>query len=338
MIASVESISASLTEGQGEIESEANIPPHQMNAAEGIGQSARVYLKHIDEKTEERQWTLTSSIGYQYDDNVVLSPSDNVLASSISRTADSRFTLFLRGDLQLAQWAPQGSGAGYSLYQSLHKALTQFDTQSHELNFYIPYQKGWLKGKADYLFRFTEVDSASYLLGHELRANAFFPHNARRATNIDYKFQWSDFEDSALFPINSDRDGTRQELGITEYLQHEKRRGSFGYSVNLETAQNDDWAYVGHRFFAGVKSSLPFSLQGELEMSYVGKRYRHPNSFSSTEQKREDDVYGAAVGLRRPLLKKWAISLQYAYTSNDSNIALFDYRRGIASINIIGGF
>jgi len=338
VIASVESISASSTEEQGKIESKTDIPPPQMNTAEGIGQFASVYLKHIDEKTEEKKWTLISSIGYQYDDNVVLSSSDNLLASSISRSADSRFTLFLRGDLRFFKWAPRGSGVGYSLYQSLHRALTQFDTQSHEINFYMPYQKSWLKGNADYLFRVIKVNSENYLLGHQLRANAFFLHNAHRATNIDYKFQWSDFKDSTVFPINSERDGTRHELGIAEHLQQEKRRGSFGYSVALETAEKEDWEYIGHRLFAGVKSSLPFSLRGSLDISYLGKRYRHPNSFSSTQQKREDNVYGAEVGFRRPLFNKWDISLQYAYTRNDSTIALFDYRRDIFSMNIIGDF
>ena len=305
------------------------------NATTKRRQSVSNYIKRIDDATAQRV-TFVGNIAYQYDDNVMLESSDGV--DGIGRSADSRLTIYMGGDILLDRSGYRGLGVGYSLYQNLHADLTQFNTQSHKLNLYLPYQKGGVKGKGDYLFHFITVDNDPYLQGHALRANAIFPHGTNRATRIDYKFQWNDFKNSTLFPINSDREGMSNDLTISESLQWAKWRGNIGYSTDFSTARGDDWEYTGHRFFIGGKVLLPFSLEADLDVDYTNKSYHHPSSFSSTRQKRQDHLYEAEVGLRCSLLEKGKLSLQYTSIRNDSNLSPFDYRRGVTSINFMKRF
>ncbi|HEY5599287.1 MAG TPA: tetratricopeptide repeat protein, partial [Candidatus Manganitrophaceae bacterium] len=148
-----------------------------------MGKSAQAFLIQIDQGGKEgEKWDLSVSVSDQYDDNVVLEPSDSAFV--VSDKSDSRAVFYLNGNYYFRKPAPWGGGIGYSFYQSLHRELDSFDTQSHEPDLFLTYEKDRLQARVDYLFSFITVDRERYLQGHTVRPAATLAHGSGRLTRL----------------------------------------------------------------------------------------------------------------------------------------------------------
>ncbi len=311
----------------------------QRESGSEIGKSSKTFIEQIEQKKDiGPMWANSVSISHQYDDNVVLEPSDSAFAQAISRSKDHRTVLYLTGDYPWDRPFPWGTGIGYSIYQGLHYKLDQFDTGSYGVNPYLLYSEEGQQFRLDYLFNFVTADQEGYLNSHTLLPSLVLSPDPERSTRLFYKVQQMRFENSATFSLNSQRNGIQHDIGVTQYRFISQRRGTvqYGYAFEVKNAGTRDQDFLGHHLNGGIEFPLSGSIKGDVGAGIALRRYKGPNTFSNN--KREDDSYTIGMGMSRPLLKSADLSFRLSYRRNNSNVPIFDYNRTIASLSLTWKF
>ena len=323
-----------------------------------LSRSARDYLARIKEgrPSEPKRWDLTFSVSPQYDSNVVVAPlgSQPIGGSTgISRKDDYLTVLYGRGEFRAIQTDAWTAGASYGIYQSFHRTLSGFDVEDHTPTAFLQYQTGPVQARLQYVFDYVNVGRSPYLI-----SNAFMPivtitERRDAFTQIRFGYQNKDFQ-HARFPTNSNRDGKNWMVGLTQYQLFAADEGfvRLGYAFDTDrtgggspafatpgVTTNADWAYEGHRFFAGVGLPPLLTLKLNLDFEYYRQNYDNPNSFSvAGTTKRQDDIYLVTGTISRPLTSQFSIAAQYTYLRDDANISVFNYARSIAALLFTGQF
>lgn len=339
-----------------------------------VAQSARQYLVQIregGEGTERRRldptlsraartpaqpkrWDLTFSTSAQYDTNVVLLPlgvQPPGGSSGISRKDDYRTVLTARGEYRPLQTDTWTIGTAYGFYQSFHRTLSGFDVQDHTPTVYIQHRIGRFQSRLDYLFDYVTVGRDPFLISNAFRPVFSVREGTSWFTQLQLGYQNKDFKDDR-FPLNSTRDGKNWLIGVSQfyhfaenagvarvgYIYDTDRTGGGSPSIALAPS-NADWAYTGHRFSSGVRFPPLWTLTGDLTFDYYRQNYDNPNSFSPGGRTvRQDDIYIVTAGLSRPLTANLLVGVQYSYTRDNSNVALFNYERSVFSLTLSGSF
>jgi Flp pilus assembly protein TadD len=308
---------------------------------------------------EPKRWDLTFSTSFEYDSNVVLLPGGTqppAGATGISQQQDYRTVLYGGGDYRFIQSDTWVAGASYGFYQSFHHTLSNFDVQDHSPTAYIQRQFGQLRVSAQYLFNYTEVGREPYLVAQT--GQTFFTLAERGGgafTQVQVRYQNKDFQDDR-FPGNSARDGKNWLVGLSQYLLFAENTGHVraGYVFDADrTGAGDpfvsgpfsnpasDWAYKGHRLFAGLGLPPVWALRTDVAFDYYWQLYDNPNSFSSASgdfYRRRDEILSVSASVSRSLTKNLSLAFQYSYIRDQSNVQAFDWNRSIYSISLTGQF
>ncbi|MBI3583915.1 MAG: tetratricopeptide repeat protein, partial [Nitrospinae bacterium] len=129
---------------------------------------ARQYLSAIEKIESMRNWKITLGYSYQYDDNVVLKPTESSAAETVTNKSDWVNNLNFSFDYSRG-FAKNGNiGLGYSFSQSLHALLTAYDIQSHSLNILPAYTFGSLNTTLLYSYSNLYLDKAEYMKSHTI--------------------------------------------------------------------------------------------------------------------------------------------------------------------------
>ncbi|WP_447979292.1 tetratricopeptide repeat protein [Candidatus Nitrospira bockiana] len=339
-----------------------------------IAQSARQYLVQIREgggATERRRldptvprgsvtpgrpkrWDLTFSTSVQYDTNVVLLPlgvQPPGGASGISRKDDYRTVLTARGEYRALQTETWIVGTGYSFYQSFHRTLSAFDVQDHTPNLYLQHRWGRVESRVDYLFDYVSVGRDPFLISHAVRPVFSVREGTSWFTQVQLGYQHKDFKDDR-FALNSTRDGKNWLIGVSQFYHFADHAGAVrvGYIYDTDRTgggspaialapSHADWAYTGHRLSSGVRFPPVWTLTGDLTFDYYRQNYDNPNSFSPGGRTvRRDNIYIVTAGVSRPLAGNLLAGIQYSYTRDSSNVALFNYERSVLALTLSGSF
>ena len=79
----------------------------------------------------------------------------------------------------------------------------------------------------------------------------------------------------------------------------------------------------------GVNRKLPFQFSLDLSASYEFRPYDHASVFSGKSADRKEHSWRFDAVLERPITGWMTASLHYGFADNDSNVAVFDYRRNV---------
>lgn len=203
--------------------------------------SAQRYLDAI----EKRSWTqqrlqLQGTVSFQYDDNVILEPNE----IEISRQDDGRTVFVLTGRFLPLNWSPWRLGAEYTLYQSLHFDLHEFDIQSHTARLFSRWKSGriTLRTAADYTF--TLLDNRHFSSLVTLGASATIWQTKQLFATVSLRYRFSDYVNQFIppqlepddaeppepgWPIRTgrevrDRDGQSIRAGFDQYIAFNRNR------------------------------------------------------------------------------------------------------------------
>lgn len=327
-----------------------------------LARLAEEFLKLTREEkpvVEPKRWDLAFSTSFEYDSNVVLLPGGTqppAGATGISQQQDYRTVLYGGGDYRFIQSETWVAGASYGVYQSFHHTLSNFDVQDHSPTAYIQRQFGQLRISAQYLFNYTEVGREPYLIAQT--GQTFFTLAERGGgafTQLQLRYQNKDFQDDR-FPGNSARDGKNWLVGLSQYLLFANNTGHAraGYAFDTDrTGAGDpfvsgpfsnppsDWAYKGHRVFAGLGLPPVWALRTDVAFDYYWQLYDNPNSLSSASgdfYRRRDEILSVSASMSRSLTKSLSLAFQYSYIRDQSNVQAFDWNRSIYSISLTGQF
>lgn len=299
---------------------------------------AREYLKRIEEKGREKRWEINILSGLQYDSNVIVI-GDGPLPAGISRKEDWNGLISLRGSYSLIKDADMELTAGYSLYQTLHASLVDFDVTQNLLDLSLLYGVAPnLKLKAAYSFEYMFLGGNHYDYAHTVSPSLLLDFEEWGSTAVDYRYRTTSYENFGELTTNTDRNGDNHFIGITHTLLLGKSYPLWGgYSHDEDLTRVAFWDYSGNRVAAGFRASLPFNAAVDLSGEYYRKIYAAEDpSFPGVI--RDDSQYTLTATFVKPLTPTFSLLAMEQYSRNVSNIASFDYVRAVTSLFINARF
>ena len=293
---------------------------------------AKEYLRNIKQGAAIKPWALNISVGGQYDSNVILNSSDNPLPEGISGKSDWRAIIYLKSRYNFITGERAEGSVGYSLYQSLHAKLTDFNITEHLLELKAGYRiLPMLNLRGMYSFEYVSVGGDPYDYAHSISPSLIISEGKGFSTVVEYRYRKSHFMDTELFEDNSDRTGSNNLVGITQNIPI----GEFivfrvGYSHDVDSTKEDSWAYRGDKGMAGLQLNFPKNINIDLNGEYYNKDYKGISPISG--ERRKDWISTATILATKHLSDRYSITIGQLYASNNSNIKEFDYKRAITSL------
>jgi tetratricopeptide (TPR) repeat protein len=290
------------------------------------------YIERIGErKVKVKDWSISLTGGFQYDSNVVLEPSDGTLPEGISRKSDWRGVIYIDGKFTPAITDNLVVGPTYSFYQSFHTKLSDFNVQQHLPGIILNYtfNRNFFF-RALYTYEYTTVGTEEYLSAHSISPAIVIAEGEGFFTTLRYAYQNKDFKDSDLFENNSERDGSNNLAGITQYVPIGRVAIlSLGYTYDHDTTDEDYWSYNGHKGNVDLRLDLGQKWFVDLMGEYYAKDYR--DEYPGTGEKRQDDTSTFSSTLMKTIGSNFDITVGWQYVKNKSNIDIFEYERNIVT-------
>ncbi len=301
-----------------------------------IGHQATVFLATI-RQTMGPVYQLYGLLGFQYDSNVVLAPSNQAVKTQagISNQADGQANLAAGGIYVPWRTEQAEVTVGYDFYQTLHFQLTNYNVQDHRFNAQAvvragPVQFGLL-GRYDYYLLQTD----SFLQEATVLPWATLP-DALGRTEVFCQVRRRDFLQQAFDALSA----WNYSPGLRRifYLGAPERYATVGYRFDSDNpVQNsltaDSYAYDGNEISAGIGWAFPFELSGELDYLYRHEQYAEASTADlPTGVRRRDDEQQILLVLRKQLSQHLALIGGYLGTFNNSNKTLFEYNQQIGSL------
>ena len=298
-----------------------------------LSDMAKDYIREIERKEKrgkmtEKNWAFSLTGGLQYDSNVILEPSDGVLPQGISRKSDWRGIIYLDAKYTPALTENLSIGPTYSFYQSLHKKLDDFNVQQYlpglMLNYAISKN---LTFRANYMYEYTFVGGQGYLSSHTVLPVLTITEGKGFFTSLSYRYQNKDFKNTPLFETNTERNGSNNLIGITQYILISRATLSLGYSHDVDTTDTNYWSYKGNSGNLDLRFDLGEKWVLDLSGKYYQKDYKA--EYPGTIGKRKDKTTTYSANLTKTLGSNFDITAGWLHENNDSNTDIFEYKRDI---------
>ncbi len=327
--------------------------------AERMAAGETVELEEAPGKPEEtkRPWRATFTAGMEYDTNVVLLPggtSPPAGTAGISRQSDYRTVLNGSLGYDALTLDKLTAGISYAVYQSFHSKLSGFDVEDHAPSAYLQYQQGPLNLNLQYIYNYTLVGRSPYLNANTALSLVTLQESPTLFTQLQLRYMDKVFRDGR-FLLNSSRNGKNWLAGLTQYVTFADNKGRawLGYLYDRDATgggspivagppnklDNADWAYNGHHVTTGLELPPIVTLEFSVAFDWIHQQYLNPNSYSvDGRTKRRDNVYSVTTAVNRDVTEQLSLTLQYAYSRDDTNVDVFTYSRNIFSIMLNASF
>jgi tetratricopeptide (TPR) repeat protein len=303
-----------------------------------VGREAAAFLERMIGGAPP-PYQLYGGVGFQYDSNVVLAPSNEVLkqALAISQQSDERFTLNAGGIYTLA-WpsAHANLSLGYDFFQSLHIDLHQFNLQDHRLSAQLVTNQGPLQfgilARYDYYF----IDDEQSFLQEGLALPWMtLSEGANGRTEIFYRMRRRDF---LKHPYTGVLDAFNNAVGVRQfyYLGAPERFLVAGYRFDNEDPVNsagNQYGYNGNEANAGIGWAFPWGISAEADYAFRREIYQEASAATAPAgERRKDSQNEVVAAVSKQLTPHLRVTAAYFGTFNDSNKPVFEYNRNVASL------
>lgn len=300
-----------------------------------LSELAGSHIKEIDSrKPKVRNWEASITTGIQYDSNVVLEPTGGPVQGGITNKTDWRAIVYLEGKYAFKVRENLSIVPTYTFYQSMQRVLDDFNVQQHLPGVYIDFNP--IKNinlRTYYTFEYTTVDYRTYIISHSIQPVMTISEGKGYYTQLRYRYQWRNFNDTKLFPTNTERNGFNSLLGVTQYIPlHRAVLLSLGYAYDKDMTEEDYWHYNGNAGEVGVRADFGRGWTADFTGLYYCKGYKGRDP--ATEKRRRDITHTYSTNLTKRINTHWDITAGWMYEVNDSNIKVFDYERQIVSLMV----
>jgi tetratricopeptide (TPR) repeat protein len=298
---------------------------------------ARQYLASVEQAIyAERPLHYTLSVFGQYDDNMVLKPTDESLAANVTNQESYVLNSGFRVNYSPAMEGRGLFNAQYAVTSSVHTK----NTHTHDsFSNFISMTPGYNFGK------FTLNLYASYTLSH-VRGPSYKKYVGslsvgpmiRIALTQNQLFEcFSGYADNKYYQTVLSPDELRTSSGLSTYaswvwLFKPDAFLNLRYQFSSSNAKGRNWDNVLHSFSANVV--IPLSEKVKFQMSGQAIRQRFTNVHSTFDIKRRDAIYNFSGGLSWDCLKDISLITQYTRNNNGSNVGIYDYTRNTYSLGI----
>ncbi len=295
---------------------------------------ARRYHDLIKKRIElERPLRISILNFFQYDDNVILRPNDEQVATGISGEQSTALLSNIRVDFVPRLSGPWLFSAYYSFYGNFHrKNSTTHDITAHTVSISPGYNFGRsalnLMGTYSYIFRHEHRYMDNLTIGPLFRTLI-------KKNNILECFAGYTKKRYLETPLMAEED--RDSTGMDAYLSwiwFFKREGFFNlrYEFLYDDAEGVNWENYGNRLTFNI--TVPIIRRLKFQFSSDAYFQDFSNRHTVFGKHRVDHTYTILAGFTIKILKQVDLILQYTRTRCDSNIAIYDYTRNLLSSGI----
>ena len=325
-------------------------------------------------ESEEKFFRGELRLGVYYDTNVPVVPDPNSdITTTIIRQSNQRRKS--GGELATVNlgytWLKNPDWEGdisYRFLQSYNNHLTEFNTQSHTPTLSIarrgaaqkafgelPYEAG-----LQVTYDFISLGNAPFVQRGIVSSYLTLAANAGNITTLQYTFQWKDFYDQDRVVRSENRDANNYMMGLAHVLLFDGGRhfARLGYQFDAEFAEGDNWSYQGQRLVTGFQYSLPWwelRLRYDLDFHwrfYPNKNTLQPATAPNTVKRRDREPIHQ-IGITRDFVPDFLksssfcgangscslnVALEYLNDRNQSNLAVFQYKRHVVTTSVAWRF
>jgi predicted negative regulator of RcsB-dependent stress response len=302
----------------------------------------------------QKPWSVYGKLGFEYDSNVLIAPSNSSLKTSqgINQESDGRTVIGAGGGYTLLDTDMGSVRASYDFYQSIHFQLTEFDLQGHRVRLDLASPPALLRYGISGTYDFYALDYQSFF--QEVLGTPWVAVSEREdaATQVYYTARGRDFFRD---PYDPSRDALDQAVGVRQVLLLGAIDGalSFGYQFDSEdtlahgpagqpvicspTTHTSgcgarDFEYNANQLDVGLTAGLFGWARGQAAYQFRLEDYQFPNSRVDFAKRRHDNEHQFALGLEHDVTSELALTLDFVGVINNSNIDNFEYDRDIVSI------
>jgi len=292
---------------------------------------ANRYMDAVESKAKaERPFKFSLGVSYEYDDNVILKPSDASSVEIVADEADTREVATFSGEYTRRLTDQFRIKAAYSMYTANQDDLNEYDLFSNTATFTPSYYLETSSINIPVSYNYTMVGGHDYLTTLTVNPLWNFMVGNTNMAQIYFKYQNKNFRKKASMDSERrDSDNYAGGLGWFYFFAENKGFLNARYEFNRDDAQGSNWEYAANR----ISATLLFPLMEKLEFTASGnvlfQDFENVHSVYGTE--REDDQYTASCMLSYEMFTDTEAQLRYTYVNNDSNIAVYDYDREIVS-------
>ena len=292
------------------------------------------YAKALERRREGEKLVRVSSGFYsEWDDNVILKPSDVSTVAEIGNQEDFREVVTSSVEFS-KRFGDFGIKLDYDFYFANQDDIGIFDLHSHTWGITPAYYSQSFTLSAPMQYNHTWVDDSGFLSTFSGNPLVNFKIGERQLGQVGVKLQVKNYLRS---PVNADedRDAFRVAPGLGWFFFFPNNKGFFGlrYELDVEDTEGRNWNYFGNR----VNASLQLGLIGKLKLTVVGDFYFQDflDRHTTFGVKRDDDAYTLSTLLSYPLGKNLELQFRYTFVEHDSNIALYEYDRNVFSTGAV---
>jgi len=143
-----------------------------------------------------------------------------------------------------------------------------------------------------------------------------------------------------------DRDGYRVTPGAEHSFPFSQGKHILraGYWYHYRATEGSEFSYNGQELRLGIRSSLPWNFVFDLGGRFMYRGYRHSSTYPDpddlqlgttytlSDDDRRETEWNVEAKLEHYFNEMFAMSLEYLYTNNDSNVQIYNYERDIIGI------
>ncbi len=301
-----------------------------------VRNSASRYLEVISQREKKpKNWGVTLSLLYQYDDNVVAASDQAqfplvIEDEEISDEEDSRGVVTLNAFYKYTKAKPWTFKGAYSFYQSFHSDIDMYNLQNHSPSVGISRKQKMMNKNTsiglDYRFgaAFLGTDTEMFSMNHWVIPSYRIFWTRNFATSLGYQFNMEDFDEN-----QPDRDNTAHSgFGRLDWVFF-NNKASITCLAGYDVEDAEDPEYDIRRPWGKITfgAALPLKFKTRL-----GFKYAFEDHFNDDVQDREDDIYLVEFMVNRPIWGPLEATAGVNYRDNDSNVDSLTYDR-----TIVGG-
>jgi tetratricopeptide (TPR) repeat protein len=287
-----------------------------------------------EEEAGEKKYYLNISVGGQHDTNVILEPTNPIVAAD--EDSDIRAIVYVSAGGEIIEAGAWKFIADYNFYQSFHDELDDFNIHYHkikpslELNvseMFIP--------SVGYSFEHTHFGGDKYSRVHTYFGKLIVRESDRLSTEAIYEYRDNTYLDSDLFETNSDRSGYQHTFGLKQNFYGSRLAGDIYIFSDTDRAKRNYWSHSGYRIGAEIVYKVLSSLFLNVSGEYNRRMYK--DEFPGFDESRLDRMQQYSARVTYLFSKRLSVSVADTYTINDSTLSVFDYDRNVAGVFITVG-
>ena len=295
----------------------------------------------------DRRWSAAATVGFEYNDNVRLSPDETEVADQPGSAKSGAFVARLQGQLEAFQWESLTWRVGYDGYLQLYTSEDDQDfgvQQSSPRDLSQQTHVAWTNASYDfdalsvalrYDFSYTALDLTDDFRNiHRVAPTIYVPVSDWGLAVGFYQFLLYDYDADISNKDAFDRSGPQHSIGAQQFvfLPAPFRYVVVGGLLTNFDSDGTEFRHNGVEVSFGGEVDLPWEIQLAALYRYAYRNYTKPTAVTSTlepDKKREDDQHEISFSLDRTFARQINVSLAGSYSKNESNVDNFDIDRFI---------